>query len=148
MVPTWRSSPRGQQQRKKGTGHEVNGADIDVQQAIEIFRLGGFDGAYVADSGVVDQDVETLHLADRRGDRLGAGHVKTNCSRRTGRSGKFLGGGKIDVGHPDESAGADEFFDRRLADAAGSAGDQGVPARENKGRLGLVVRAHAFVAVG
>jgi hypothetical protein len=50
--------------------------------------------------------------------------------------GEGFGGGEVDVGDPDEGAGADEFADGGLADAAGAAGDQGVTVVEAKG-LGL-----------
>ena len=49
---------RCEEQRHEGAGDEVDGADVDVEEAVEVFGLGGFDGADVADAGVVDEDVE------------------------------------------------------------------------------------------
>ena len=40
---------RGKQQRQEGAGNEVDGANIDVEKAVEIFGLGVLDGANVAD---------------------------------------------------------------------------------------------------
>jgi len=47
--------------------------------------------------------------------------------------GQCFGGGQVDVGDPDECAGANQFLGSGLADAAGAAGDQGVPTVEAKG---------------
>ena len=67
MVPTGLLSAVGaEKQREKRTGHEINRANIDVQQTVEVFRLGRFDGADVTDACVVYEDVETGDLADER----------------------------------------------------------------------------------
>ena len=58
----------GEKQWHEGAGDEVDGADIDVEEAVEVFRLGGFDGADVADAGVVDEDVEAFDVGDGGGD--------------------------------------------------------------------------------
>ena len=55
------------------------------------------------------------------------------CARRRVDVGEALGSGEIDVGDPDEGAGADEFLYGGFADAAGSAGDESVAALETKG---------------
>ncbi len=65
-----------QKKRQKGARDQVDGADIHVEQAVEVFRLSGFDGAYVADAGVVDQDIEAFEPGNGGGDGLGAGYVE------------------------------------------------------------------------
>ena len=57
---------RGEQQRQKRARDQVDGAHIHVHQAVEVFGLGGFDGAHVADAGIVDENVEAVELSERR----------------------------------------------------------------------------------
>ena len=75
-------------------------------------------------------------LGDGGGDGCGAGYVEMERLGGADGFGQGFGGGDIDVGDPDEGAGADEFLDGGFADAAGAAGDEGVAAVETKG-LGL-----------
>ena len=65
------------------------------------------------------------------------------CAEPSGL-GKSFGGGEVDVGDPDEGAGADEFLHGGFADAAGAAGDEGVAAFEAEGLRGwrMVWRSH------
>src|SRR5580658_4567583 len=48
----------GKKQRQERARHQVNSADIDFEDAIEVLRFGGLNGAYMSDAGVVDKNVE------------------------------------------------------------------------------------------
>ena len=74
-------------------------------------------------------------LGDGGGDGVGAGDVEVDGLGRAGGVGQGFGGRNIDVGDPDEGAGADQLADGGFADAAGAAGDQGVAAVETKGAV-------------
>ena len=115
-----------EEQRHKGASDEVDGADIDVEEAVEVFWLGGFDGADVADAGVVDEDVEAGDFGDSGGDGGGTGDVEVEEFGGGERGGEGFAGWNVDVGDVDEGPGADEFADSGFADAAGTAGDEGV----------------------
>ena len=45
---------------------QVDAAYVDVEQAVEVFGLGGFNGANVADAGIVDEDVEAVERGPTR----------------------------------------------------------------------------------
>ena len=101
-------------------------------QPVEVLRLGGLDGAHVADAGVVHQNVEAVEFGRRRGNGVRAGDVEMQRLCGADRVGERFGGGDVDVGDPDEGSGADEFLDGGFADAAGAARDQCVAAVETK----------------
>src|SRR5208337_1510749 len=119
-------------QGQKSASDEIDSADVDVDQAVEVLRLGGFNGADVADARIVDQDVEPTDVLYRSGDGVGAGDVEVNDLRRGEGRGEGFGCGEINVGDPDEGASGDEFLHGCFADAAGAAGDKGVTAVETK----------------
>ena len=66
----------GEKQGQECARDQIDGADIHVHHAVEIFGLGGFNGADVADACIVDQNVEELELREGRGDGFGAGDVE------------------------------------------------------------------------
>ena len=115
----------GQEEGQEGAGDEVDGADIDVEEAVKVFGLGGLDGANVAYAGVVDEDVEAGELGFSGGDGLRAGDVEVEGVGVGNFGGEGIGGFLIEVGDIDFGSGAGEFFDGGCADAAGAAGDQG-----------------------
>ena len=111
---------RSKEQGKKCAGDKIDGADVDVEKAVEIFRFGLLDRSHVADAGVVDEDVEGADLRDGRSDRLRIRDVEMQGLRRAEGLGKLFGGVCIDIGDPYEGAGANKLFDGGFADAAGA----------------------------
>ncbi len=99
-------------------------------QAIEVGWFGGFDRADVADARVVDEDVQMTDGFDCGSDRVGTGDVEMQCLCRAEGLGESFGGGEIDVGDPDGSAGARQFLYCCFANAAGAAGNKSVTAIE------------------
>ncbi len=74
-------------------------------------------------------------MRDGGGDGFGAGDVQMQRFCGAHRVGQRFSGGDVDVGDPDEGAGASEFLDGSFADAAGAAGDEGMTAVETEGGL-------------
>jgi hypothetical protein len=101
----------------------IDGTDIHVHQAVEVFGLCGFNGAHVADAGIVDEDVEEFELREGCGDGCGAGDVEMQRAGHGKRGRERVSSGKIDVGDPDLCAGASEFLRGGFTDAACAAGD-------------------------
>ena len=100
----------------------------------------------MADAGVVDEDVEAAELRDGGGDGVGAGDIEVEgaAQSRVDRA-RASAAAKIDVGDPDEGAGANEFFDGGFADAAGAAGDECVAAVESRRLAGRRIWRSAHV---
>jgi hypothetical protein len=69
---------------KDGLGHPHEAEDVDVEDALVLGDRAFSDGTRVAESGVVDQDVDAAerldHLLDHRGDR----RVADNSARGAG----------------------------------------------------------------
>ena len=86
----------------------------------------------MTDSCVVYKNVEAVELRDGGGDGIGSGDVEVQRFGGADRAGQSFSGSVIDVGNPDECTGANEFLHGGFADAAGAAGDEGVPAIEAK----------------
>ena len=125
----------GKQQWQECAGDEVDAADIDVEEAVEVVGLGGLNGANVANAGVVDEQVEAGELGCGGGDGIGAGDVEVESFGGAEGLGEGFGGGEVDVGDIDECAGAYQFFGGGFTDAAGAAGDEGLAVVEAEGMV-------------
>ena len=84
-----------EQKRKKCARDEINGADIDVHQAVEVFGLGGLNGADVADACVVHENVEEVELREGGGDGCGVGDVEMQDRAEASDSAKAKAAGKL-----------------------------------------------------
>src|ERR1700738_468592 len=124
---------RSEEERQEGGSDEVDGADVDVEEAVEVLGLGGFNGADVADSGVIDEDVEAGDPGDGGGDGVGAGDVKADGLGGPQNGGQGFSRGEVDVGDIDVGASAGQLFRGGFADAAGASGDEGVAIVETEG---------------
>src|ERR1035438_6326027 len=97
----------GQKQGKKRASDHVDAADVHVIEAVEVLVLSGFNGTNMADSRIVDENVEAIDVGGGGGDGVGAGDVERHGLGGARGFCQRLGGGKIYVGDPDECAGAD-----------------------------------------
>ncbi len=116
---------RSEQKRKKRARDEIDGADIHVHQAVEVFGFGGFNGAHVADARIVDENVEEFELRKGCGDGFGVGDIEMQRAGGGKCARERFSSWEIDVGDPDFGACAREFLHSGFANAAGAAGDEG-----------------------